>query len=319
MEVTNIMNLKTESIDSFESANGEETRVKDVKVEEAAEETVESEQDVEKTERTQPEVDMSQTIDGALEDRDGGGNGNVPTGIPNPVSEDGSKKRRQSELVKSIQTAEVEALVPNSTSIPEMNGANEQTVPMLDSLKLKSAGSVSLTCILSRNEEKKEEEKEDTKSSSSLANFFLELNNEHIEAYSVELVKAIRDRNIPLLRQFHESGRMLQCSNRFGESLLHMACRRGYTDVVRFLIKEADVSLRIKDDFGRTPLHDACWSASPNFELMELIIEHDPDLLLIEDGRGHSPFSYARRSHWKEWNDFLTARRETLRLNTFTD
>jgi hypothetical protein len=341
MEVTNIMNLKTESIDSFESANGEETRVKDVKVEEAAEETVESEQDVEKAERTQPEVDMSQTIDGALEDRDGGSNGNVPTGIPNPVSEDGSKKRRQSELVKSIQTAEVEALVPNSTSIPEMNGANEQTVPMLDSLKLKSAGSVSLTCILSRNEEKKEEEKEDldlsnpkdlllyylrevgykadTKSSSSLANFFLELNNEHIEAYSVELVKAIRDRNIPLLRQFHESGRMLQCSNRFGESLLHMACRRGYTDVVRFLIKEADVSLRIKDDFGRTPLHDACWSASPNFELMELIIEHDPDLLLIEDGRGHSPFSYARRSHWKEWNDFLTARRETLRLNTFTD
>jgi hypothetical protein len=33
--------------------------------------------------------------------------------------------------------------------------------------------------------------KADTKSSSSLANFFLELNNEHIEAYSVELVKAI--------------------------------------------------------------------------------------------------------------------------------
>jgi ankyrin repeat protein len=117
----------------------------------------------------------------------------------------------------------------------------------------------------------------------------------------VELVKAIRDQNVPLLRQFYESGRMLQSNNRFVESLLHMACRRGYTDVVRFLIiTEADVSLRIKDDYGRTPLHDACCSASPNFELTELIIEHDPDLLIIEDGRGHSPFSYARRSHWEE-------------------
>jgi hypothetical protein len=63
-----------------------------VKAEETVEETVKFEQDVEKTERIQPAVDMSQAIDGALEDRDGGDNGNVPTGIPNPVSEDGSKK-----------------------------------------------------------------------------------------------------------------------------------------------------------------------------------------------------------------------------------
>merc|ERR1712113_1243402 len=114
------------------------------------------------------------------------------------------------------------------------------------------------------------------------------------------------------MRKMHEAGQMLQCSNRFGESLLHMACRRGYTDVVRYLITEADVTLRVKDDFGRTPLHDACWSATPNFELMELIMEHDPDLLLVEDVRGHSPFSYARRSHWKDWRDFLTRRRDSL-------
>ena len=158
-----------------------------------------------------------------------------------------------------------------------------------------------------------------TRKSSSLSDFFLEITPEHVEAYSTELVKATRDRNIALLREMHKEGKTLQCSNRFGESLLHMACRRGYTDIVRFLIKEAQVTLRVKDDFGRTPLHDACWSADPNFDLMELIIEHDPDLLLIEDVRGHSPFSYARRSHWKEWSEFLTARRDRLRLNTFAE
>jgi hypothetical protein len=95
-----------------------------------------------------------------------------------------------------------------------------------------------------------------------------------------------------------------------------MACRRGYTDVVRFLIKEADVTLRVKDDFGRTPLHDTLWSPTPNFDLMALIMEHDPDLLLIEDIRGHPPFAYARKSHWKEWNDFLTTNRHFLKLKS---
>lgn len=156
-----------------------------------------------------------------------------------------------------------------------------------------------------------------THKSLTLTDFFLELQDVHIESYNTEIVKAVRDRNIALMRSMHDNGQLLQCCNRFGESLLHMACRRGYTDVVRYLIEEADVTLRVKDDFGRTPLHDACWSATPNFDLMELILKHDPDLLLVEDIRGHTPFTYARKSHWKEWNDFLTTNRQSLRLKTF--
>ncbi len=250
-----------------------------------------------------------------------------------------SKRRRESATNISTQPKLVGALIPNSTSLPQLSNISEIKIenPITKPTPAKSAGIACFKRLPQLGEEEKKHEeldlsnpqdlllnylreggyKANTRKSSALSDFFVEITDEQIKAYSTELVKAIRDRNISLLREFHKEGKTLQCSNRFGESLLHMACRRGYTDVVRFLIKEADVSLRVKDDFGRTPLHDACWSADPNFDLMELIIEHDPDLLLVEDVRGHSPFSYARRSHWKDWSEFLTARRETLRLNTF--
>lgn len=154
---------------------------------------------------------------------------------------------------------------------------------------------------------------------SELKDYFLEYTEEHIVAYDQEVINAIRSRNIPFLRALKAKGRTLHCANRYGESLVHMACRRGMTDVVRFLVLEANVSLRVKDDYGRTPLHDACWSAEPNFELMDFLIDQEADLLLIEDKRGHFPFSYARRTHWEGWNKFLLARKGNIRLRTFQE
>jgi hypothetical protein len=152
---------------------------------------------------------------------------------------------------------------------------------------------------------------------SSLKDFFLEITDEGIAAFDQDVARAVREKNIPFLRDRKNNGKTLQCSNRFGESLIHMACRRGFTEVVRFFIKEGEVSLRVKDDFGRTPLHDACWSPEPNFELMELLISHDPDLLMIEDVRGHSPFSYARKHHWGSWKKFLLEKRDIIELKSF--
>lgn len=158
-----------------------------------------------------------------------------------------------------------------------------------------------------------------SRKSSELTDYFFQYAEEHIAAYDQEVINAIRSRNIPLLRALKAKGKTLQCANRYGESLVHMACRRGMTDVVRFLVLEANVSLRVKDDYGRTPLHDACWSAEPNFELMDFLIEHEADLLLVEDTRGHFPFSYARRSHWEGWNQFLMRKRGSIRLRTFVE
>lgn len=147
-----------------------------------------------------------------------------------------------------------------------------------------------------------------------IRNYFIEATEDDLASYSADVINAIRSRNVKALREFHRSGRSLQCCNRFGESLIHMACRRGFTDVVSFLLKEAGVSLRVRDDYGRTPMHDACWTAEPNFELMGLIIEAEPQLLFISDKRGHSPLDYARRDHWEKWISFLEENKRNILL-----
>jgi hypothetical protein len=85
-----------------------------------------------------------------------------------------------------------------------------------------------------------------------------------INAYDLESVRAIQKSDIETLRSMVRDGKSMNASNRFGESLIAMACRRGNAEVVQFLIREAEVRLDIIDDYGRTPLHDACWTALPN-------------------------------------------------------
>jgi ankyrin repeat protein len=135
--------------------------------------------------------------------------------------------------------------------------------------------------------------------------FFSEYTEEEVSFYNADVLNAIRNQDIGKLREFHASGRPLKCSNSFGESLIHMACRRGFFDVVSFLIREAKVPVRVRDDYGRTILHDAAWTCEPNFELLELILTECPDLLYMRDRRGDTPISYARKSHWHAWKKFL--------------
>ncbi len=143
--------------------------------------------------------------------------------------------------------------------------------------------------------------------------YFLTYSDEQTEAYNNEKVYAVQGNDVETLRAFHEAGEIMQTSNRFGESLLHTSCRRGFTDIVRFFINEAGVSPRVRDDMGRTPMHDACWSSSaPNHEIMRILITSAPELLLSKDKRGHSPFDYARREYWPQWVQFLNEHRQLI-------
>ena len=135
---------------------------------------------------------------------------------------------------------------------------------------------------------------------------------EQIASYSQDVIKAVRDRDMDQLRAFATEGRPLDCCNRFGESLLHVACRRGFTDVVKFLVLDAKCSVFVRDDYGRTAMHDAAWSSKPNFELMNFLIEQGPALLLLSDVRGNVPFDFVRKEHWNEWVDFLRERHHLL-------
>jgi ankyrin repeat protein len=137
---------------------------------------------------------------------------------------------------------------------------------------------------------------------------------EMVQAYTMEATKAVRDNDLDKLRELHDSGVVLECCNRFGDSLVHIACRRGHTRMVKFLVEEVKASVHFVDDLKRTPLHDACWTAEPNFEIVDLLLRVAPELILCADKRGDTPFNYARKIHWKQWARFLSERRSLLRL-----
>ena len=146
-----------------------------------------------------------------------------------------------------------------------------------------------------------------TVSSLSLKTYFFEYTDSHYESYGAESIAAIRTQDLDALRAFQNTeGRTLQATNRFGESLLHMACRRGFTRIVHYLLTEADVTPRVCDDAGRTPLHDACWTCEPNPDLVELLIRTCPELLVLKDRRGSAPFEYIRGDHACAWMKFLS-------------
>ena len=134
---------------------------------------------------------------------------------------------------------------------------------------------------------------------------FEEWTDEQKRCYDTDSINAIRSQDIATLRIWHQNGRTLQAANEFGESLLHMACRRGFLDVVKFLVDEAGHNLWVRDDTGRTPLHDACWTAFPVPELVKFIIDREPDMLLVADKRGHTPLDYVRKNDWETWIAFF--------------
>jgi len=149
----------------------------------------------------------------------------------------------------------------------------------------------------------------------SIQGYFYDQTQEDIAAYNCAVIAAVRSNNMDGLRILHQNGQSMRACNMFGESILHLACRRGLIDIVRFFVREANVSLKIRDDFGRTPLHDACWTEEPSFDLVNLIIEEEPDLVFMSDKRGHTPFNYVRRQHWLSWSKFIMDRSTKLSKN----
>lgn len=106
------------------------------------------------------------------------------------------------------------------------------------------------------------------------------------------------------LEQLARAGVDMGASNRFGESVVHLATRRGSAPVLQFLLAHGG-SLHICDDYGKTPLHDAFWSGEPRFDLVAMMLDSDWRLLRAADVRGATPLRYAKKRHWGLWCEFL--------------
>ena len=87
----------------------------------------------------------------------------------------------------------------------------------------------------------------------------------------MEFVAAVRGSDVKRLRQLALEGRHMNACNKYGESIVHMACRRGFLEVLTFLFSTGAI-LDVADDFGRTPLHDACWTPEPRFDVVTFLL-----------------------------------------------
>jgi Ankyrin repeats (3 copies) len=132
------------------------------------------------------------------------------------------------------------------------------------------------------------------------------------KAHTIKLMTAVRQGDLKTIRQMHKRGLNLQCCNRFKETIVHTAARRGQYEVLEYLSKKAGVSLRVCCDTGRTPLHDAAWSTTPNFRSVTLLLQDCPDLLGVSDSRQFVPLDYVPRSAYSAWNQFLIQNRALL-------
>jgi ankyrin repeat protein len=136
-----------------------------------------------------------------------------------------------------------------------------------------------------------------------------------VKGYSLDLMEAVRKNDLDYIKKLHQTGRNLQCANRFGESILHAICRHGRTEMLQFLTTECGVYLQVACDGGRSPLHDACWTAQPNFECIAHVLSILPQLLLVSDKRGFTPLDYAPRDCHEDWETFLRTHTHLLPTN----
>ena len=129
-------------------------------------------------------------------------------------------------------------------------------------------------------------------------------------SYGKFLVKAVRENDTDTLRELFSLGLSPNACNTHGESIVHTASRLGKLASLQVML-DFGATVSVCDDYGRTPLHDACWqNEHPQFGLVEVLLQHDPHLLFIQDARGSSPMSYIPRDRWNEWTRFFMSKKD---------
>jgi ankyrin repeat protein len=123
-------------------------------------------------------------------------------------------------------------------------------------------------------------------------------------SYSIHLINLVREENVYDFERIICAGLSANPCNQYGESLVHMVCRRGAAAFLKVLL-ENGCDVQVSDDMGRTPAHDACWAAKPYFGVVRMILEKDPFMFQLTDCRGATPLAYVPRKDWAAWLQFL--------------
>ena len=119
------------------------------------------------------------------------------------------------------------------------------------------------------------------------------------------MVSAVRANALSSIRAVLKAGLSPNPCNTRGESILHLTARSSPDASLLKLLLEYGATVQCVDDFGRSPLHDACWRTTPCFDIVSIILEHDARLMHVVDSRSATPLSYVPRSQWSAWCDYL--------------
>ena len=125
-------------------------------------------------------------------------------------------------------------------------------------------------------------------------------------SYSRYIIDLVKQGESAKFQACMMSGLSLNPCNQFGESVLHMVCRRGDAGLLQGMM-DCGSDLEIADDYGRTPLHDACWAAEPAFDVVKLLLNDRDNVSMfhLQDTRGSLPLDYVHKDHWADWIQFL--------------
>ena len=116
-----------------------------------------------------------------------------------------------------------------------------------------------------------------------------------MEDYNVELVDAVRLSNVDKLKELKSLGVCMDACNKYSESVLHMAARRANYETVKFILDNGG-DIGVVDDYGRTPLHDACWRNDVSFDVITALLNINLDLLRTADVREHAHYLMCGKS-----------------------
>jgi len=128
--------------------------------------------------------------------------------------------------------------------------------------------------------------------------------DKQIKDYDLDTIDAVKENKLEKLLELQTQGKSMSACNKFCESILHVACKRSNFETVQFLLSHG-ADLSITDDYGRTPLHDACWRPEPDFGIVSLLLTLQPSLIVQCDKWGFTPLMYIGKSHWTPWCSFL--------------
>jgi hypothetical protein len=88
---------------------------------------------------------------------------------------------------------------------------------------------------------------------------------------------AVELRHLAMVQYFIEEGGVdISVPGLHGATLLHLAVRRGFTDIVQLLVERLGAPVDAIDNLGWAPLHDAAMES--NYEMVEYLVQHKCDI-----------------------------------------